>query len=276
MAQGELTRVHPTASSDRRLSPAAYRVLVELGRFADAHGTAWPAVATLALNAGVNGRTVRKALAQLAGFGYVRIDGRNGGRGGTSTYYLTLPGKGGPLEGRVSPPETRPIEGRVSEEKGGPLEHERRPKLGPETRPSSGPPNTQEHPEEHPRWDGGSAASTDPPRGWPLVSKAWKDTFGELPPNGARLLTPLLAKYSDEWLAADFVKYRDDGEDLTWKSLEKYVGMVAARFHRSRKGSAFDEYPNAHPSRWVEREPGPGPAAKIREAMEKIAKVPHA
>jgi hypothetical protein len=78
------------------LPPGAKLTLVVLADFADAAGTCWPSVATLARRVGASERAVQQWLRLLEARGYLARRGpRRGGRARPTVYHLTL-AKGAP------------------------------------------------------------------------------------------------------------------------------------------------------------------------------------
>jgi hypothetical protein len=105
-------------------------VLDVLAWHANAHELAWPGLATLAREAGMSERSVRRATRELVERGYIEVARRGGGRyGDTKRYRLRIKNRP-PLAtseqattGRVSHPEMRPaeVEMRPAEVEMGPL-----------------------------------------------------------------------------------------------------------------------------------------------------------
>lgn len=88
---GTWSRVSNAATADPRVSPAALRVLCALGRYADAAGKCYPAVASIAEIVGTNPRQVRIHLGRLERLEYlVRRRQRRAEGGGWSVNSYTL------------------------------------------------------------------------------------------------------------------------------------------------------------------------------------------
>lgn len=90
--------VPPECAADRRLGATELRVLIAIGGFADNAGKAYPSLATIAREAGLDRRKVPGAVAKLEACGWLRRSRR--GRG-SNDYEIVYPSE-------VSPPEVTP------------------------------------------------------------------------------------------------------------------------------------------------------------------------
>lgn len=77
-------------ATDARLPPLAVRVAVVLGRWLNAEGVAWPAVATIAAALGATDRAVQKAISALVEAGHIAVERRRG-RGHTNEITIRPP-----------------------------------------------------------------------------------------------------------------------------------------------------------------------------------------
>jgi DNA-binding transcriptional MocR family regulator len=90
---GRLAIIQACAIDDRRMHPAALRLLICLGTYSDAKGWCWPKQSTLALRLGISQQAVAKQIAILAELGYLEIHRQTNpetGLRGRSKYRLVL------------------------------------------------------------------------------------------------------------------------------------------------------------------------------------------
>lgn len=96
--RGRYSAVPPECAADRRLGATELRVLIAIGGFADRAGKAYPSLATIAREAGLDRRKVPGAIAKLEACGWLRRSRR--GRG-SNDYEIVY-------QSEVSPPEVTP------------------------------------------------------------------------------------------------------------------------------------------------------------------------
>ncbi len=82
--QGRFSIVPARAGEDRRLGPAALRVLAALGTFSDKDGWCWPSLTTLATQLSTRRQVVQRHVQELAKLGYIEIQHQNRSDGGNA------------------------------------------------------------------------------------------------------------------------------------------------------------------------------------------------
>ena len=81
---GRFAIVPARAVEDRRLGPAAFRVLASLGTFSDRDGWCWPSLTTLATQLSTRRQVVQRHVQELAKLGYIEIQRQRRPDGGST------------------------------------------------------------------------------------------------------------------------------------------------------------------------------------------------
>ncbi|MBT3929043.1 MAG: MarR family transcriptional regulator [Rhodospirillaceae bacterium] len=87
---GRFAVVPARAVEDRRLSPAALRVLCTLGTYGDRDGFCWPAMTAIAERIGISRQAVSQHVAVLQELGYLEIRPQKRNDGGDTVHHYRL------------------------------------------------------------------------------------------------------------------------------------------------------------------------------------------